>query len=251
MNFNRFPAAIALTVVSILFCAQANASTVTMTETGIIGSGFDTYGTFFNGIGTDLAGKTFTQSITFDPLLLSGQFNAAGSYQGSGLDNIPATLSININGITQVIDFTALSSQAQLRNGNTAGLGGNIGDAAQMEIGNGITFGSTRYNANVEAGLSVWTDPNDTTTKFGISLALNQSFAYRPLITDYQYAHAHVSGSDIANNKNIDYTFDVAGGAYSGSGSITGVYWNQSNLAPVPEPETYAMLLAGLGLLGA
>jgi hypothetical protein len=37
-------------------------------------------------------------------------------------------------------------------------------------------------------------------------------------------------------------------------GSATGSYeltlTAQGNLAPVPEPETYAMMLAGLGLLG-
>ncbi len=35
------------------------------------------------------------------------------------------------------------------------------------------------------------------------------------------------------------------------SGSMGGAYNGAIQLAPVPEPETYAMLLAGLGLMGA
>jgi len=35
------------------------------------------------------------------------------------------------------------------------------------------------------------------------------------------------------------------------SGSLGGAYNGAIQLAPVPEPETYAMLLAGLGLMGA
>jgi hypothetical protein len=42
------------------------------------------------------------------------------------------------------------------------------------------------------------------------------------------------------------YRFDVAGTTTSGAGS----YAVAVSLAPVPEPETYAMMLAGLGLMG-
>lgn len=50
-----------------------------------------------------------------------------------------------------------------------------------------------------------------------------------------------------------DYHLDVYGWG-DPMGSATGSYeltlTAQGNLAPVPEPETYAMMLAGLGLLG-
>lgn len=42
-------------------------------------------------------------------------------------------------------------------------------------------------------------------------------------------------------------------GYVSATGSAYGSYWTQDfgTLAPVPEPETWALLLAGLGLMGA
>ncbi len=43
------------------------------------------------------------------------------------------------------------------------------------------------------------------------------------------------------------YYFVVAGNA---SGDLGGIYNFTTNTAPVPEPETYALMLAGLGLLG-
>ena len=45
-----------------------------------------------------------------------------------------------------------------------------------------------------------------------------------------------------------DYYFTVSG---KGTGSSGGKYVFAVSTAPVPEPETYAMLLAGLGLIGA
>lgn len=49
---------------------------------------------------------------------------------------------------------------------------------------------------------------------------------------------------------NVDagaYYWAVAGDAVGANG---GVYLYSANTAPVPEPETYAMMLAGLGMLG-
>lgn len=45
-----------------------------------------------------------------------------------------------------------------------------------------------------------------------------------------------------------DYYFQVAGNA---SGTGGGAYVFSATTAPVPEPETYAMLMAGLGVMGA
>lgn len=45
-----------------------------------------------------------------------------------------------------------------------------------------------------------------------------------------------------------DYHLDITGTA---TGLAGGVYSVSISAAPVPEPETYAMLLAGLGLMGA
>ena len=44
-----------------------------------------------------------------------------------------------------------------------------------------------------------------------------------------------------------DYVIKVTGNA---NGSHGGTYGLAMQLAPIPEPQTYAMLLAGLGLVG-
>lgn len=48
-----------------------------------------------------------------------------------------------------------------------------------------------------------------------------------------------------------DYYFQVAGSGTGVIGYNYGHYDGTITLAPVPEPETYAMLLAGLGVMGA
>lgn len=56
------------------------------------------------------------------------------------------------------------------------------------------------------------------------------------------------STSLLANNIAAgSYYFAVSGDA---AGNLGGIYNFTTNTAPVPEPETYALMLAGLGLLG-
>jgi hypothetical protein len=67
------------------------------------------------------------------------------------------------------------------------------------------------------------------------------------------YAHyAHIGSSDfyITNKGPLDegyYYFKVTGTAVGPSSSS---YTYSASVQPVPEPESYAMMLAGLGLLG-
>lgn len=62
--------------------------------------------------------------------------------------------------------------------------------------------------------------------------------------------------SSFAGN-GVEYSALVAPGAYSltvagdAVGNVGGLYVGSLTLAPVPEPETYAMFLAGLGFIGA
>ncbi|MEJ6000462.1 FxDxF family PEP-CTERM protein [Paucibacter soli] len=59
-----------------------------------------------------------------------------------------------------------------------------------------------------------------------------------------QAAVNHAFGTLTAGNYYYKVTASVAAGA------LAGTYQLNSSLAPVPEPETYAMLLAGLGVVG-
>ena len=55
---------------------------------------------------------------------------------------------------------------------------------------------------------------------------------------------------DDGTGKSILTTINLATGAATKAGDFVGTI-NGLSIAPVPEPETYAMLLAGLGLIGA
>ena len=64
------------------------------------------------------------------------------------------------------------------------------------------------------------------------------------------YAFDNTTGS-------ISYDFGALGiGSYyyavtgMGTGSVGGFYTISSSVTPIPEPETYAMMLAGLGVMG-
>ncbi len=65
----------------------------------------------------------------------------------------------------------------------------------------------------------------------------------------------------LASHSNVQFTFNFTGVALTGSGLSLKAYYTDTNgnktgslislpVSPIPEPETYAMLLAGLGLIG-
>jgi hypothetical protein len=56
-----------------------------------------------------------------------------------------------------------------------------------------------------------------------------------------------VSVTNVAALASNTYTLEVRGDVV---GSLGGSYTGSVNVVPVPEPETYALLLAGLGLMG-
>lgn len=96
----------------------------------------------------------------------------------------------------------------------------------------GLGGGGPSYN--ITGGtLSLFSDPSG----LGGPHTLVSSVAFGS--TNSVLAVSHVTAGQ--------YFWDVSGTA---SGSLGGVYMFSANTAPVPEPGTYAMILAGLGLLG-
>ncbi len=59
----------------------------------------------------------------------------------------------------------------------------------------------------------------------------------------------NVSASTFLNVAGV-YTLNLTGNATGTSGGMYSVALNVENVAAVPEPETYALMLAGLGLVG-
>lgn len=67
--------------------------------------------------------------------------------------------------------------------------------------------------------------------------------------------HFYWSGTEFAPTANSAWVFDTYEGRQDGTGGndnqLYAMAVRSGDVAPVPEPETYAMLLAGLGLIGA
>ena len=91
-------------------------------------------------------------------------------------------------------------------------------------------------------GLSMWNIPETTSNKYLnslLSINSDKSYWLAPYNPDKLYSEIGYYSVFVMDNRN------TAGGA-----SITNTLF-LANMNPIPEPETYAMMLAGLGLIGA
>jgi hypothetical protein len=106
-----------------------------------------------------------------------------------------------------------------------------------------LNFNLTGYNASTASFAGQFAADNEAIVKLnGVTIGTSSGF------TSYSSFSAN-SGFNAGANK---LEFVLTNYAQS-SGNPAGlrVEFLQSNVAAVPEPETYAMLLAGLGLIGA
>lgn len=160
---------------------------------------------------------------------LSGSF-APGTYDfGAGLLGAGETLTLNGGGSNTAVwifrftstlttDQTSIFSMIDVGNGAGVGLYWNVGSSATLD---GDTFAG-----NVLALTSITTNGN-LTMGCGRLLADNGKVGLEGV------------------GSNISTGCGVAGNIGFGSGGF-----DQAGVAAIPEPETYAMMLAGLGLLG-
>lgn len=192
---------------------------------------------------------------TWVPISFSGQYQMSGSYDlfNPGVSRAPVT----------TVSFDVISS-------NFSGMG--EGFSASWENSSGCSSNATpsmnftQYQTNTSltgsfnGSISILTDANgygSLTARMNAQALSNASYAsyipdfngvltYNPSAGRTMFASAfidpefHIDDNWLASNSGFSLTIPDGIGNSSGSPITT----------PVPEPETYAMLLAGLGLIG-
>ena len=137
----------------------------------------------------------------------------------------------------------------------------------QYTYGQGYTYDQLNFTTSgamaiyVTADYSIVADPGDGST-YGYSYAIAQLYGTFSSSDDiYNYTYSY-SQDDVTSSADYYYNYGIASDsgvlgfgiitAGNGTGYLQGytqAYAYQHAL-PVPEPETYAMLLVGLGLVG-
>ncbi len=191
----------------------------------MINSGTDDHG-FFGTADSDLAGLLYTDVITLDPSLYADQFSDATQHFGE--DSLTGTVAhtVTINGISQTFtwDLTQSNSgKSYLSNSVTQGLG-SYDQAYQLQNG---TNGSGRYLQGISYIYS-------SVNAFNLGLSYDQNWSYNVQKGD-------LGETQVASNDQFEQDF-----YFNGTPTFIAI----NSVAAVPEPETYAMLLAGIGMIG-
>jgi hypothetical protein len=107
-----------------------------------------------------------------------------------------------------------------------------VNDVSSVAVSNNLLTFSNIPAGNVSLFLGTYGDANADT--------LLNSYTFDGTTGSTPHTVAGLSGGS-------SYYYEVSGNA---TGSHGGQYQFASSLSPVPEPETYGMLMAGLGLMG-
>jgi hypothetical protein len=200
----------------------AQAGTFTLTTTGIIDEGKDNSGVF-GVVGQDLKGLTFTQSITISVAWSDwsgyGRYNGYDSVLGYG-PALSDTVTVNGKSVT----FNAKSASGQM---SVSADSYQNADKIYSYLNGPMPKGGSIYSL-----MAVYASYD-----FIPIASLNQSIAQNMTLND--------PGFDTLSEFRI--TADT-NNAYFSSHHLTSIFMN---VPAVPEPETYAMLVVGICLVGA
>lgn len=224
MNPNKLLASAAL-VVGFAASAPLSAAVVQVQYTGTVSSGFDQTGVF-GSANSFLDGSAYTASYTFETT--NGIFisNAAHNYA--------------YGGTAYSVASPALSSTITI-NGNTVSISGNY--FGQIFGQNSGTFSQVYHHATdyVTSGSSYYlAQMYNSVFNYSNTLpySLTGPLSYSVTAGDTSYGYMSI--------ENYSSSFD----GYTEYAYVNLTPDHVTISAPIPEPETYAMLLAGLGLLG-
>ena len=212
-----------------LMAGQANAWTIT--TRGTIDYGFDDHG-FFAAAGGLLSGLEYTNTVTLDPNKYDFQQNDGVTHSSSHTLYGTATDTLTINGVTQVFTWD-LSQNNYGESLLSHSLNPAVGDEVrQFELGNDA---SGRYFAS-------FTQLSSTFNNTHLNLDYNQVWSYNVKHTDNAYFEFYSDDKESSGGVHDLYLNSTPTFVSINAEGITKV-------STVPEPEVYAMLLAGLGLI--
>ncbi|WP_229261902.1 FxDxF family PEP-CTERM protein [Duganella guangzhouensis] len=210
-------------IVLIGVAVQAEAATWTVSATGVITEGVDIYG-YFGVAGQDLTGFTFTQTISATVIPSSETTTLTTPYSTTIYGDGQAWRDeITINGVSHVWEGVRHLANQTISDAVSVSGPSYLTDAISTSVAAWINGGWSSLTSNIAV--------QSSTVGFVPSLDFNQ-----------QLSMSTSSGLWATSQTYIDNILWFNGSVDQFSVNIP--------IAPVPEPETYAMLLAGLGLVG-
>lgn len=194
-------------------------------------------------------------------LAASSMLLAASAFGATTIGNTSADdVTLDTQSADAFVFTSGWNPQASL-NGNTSGMGGNFDNYGS---GDWILLGKQEHNSGAGFGVNsaldfsfdvgngktgTWTITNTSATQ-DISLDLVFSLKAANGASGFLFDNQTINaGQTLSGTWNIDW-FTGNNRANPGFSNLTIFGREMTAVAPVPEPGEYAMLLAGLGLLG-